>query len=71
MGVTLWDMRRKADIPEETGELPVEVQLRQRWLQWLSHACAKDARPPTSEASAEMPPTKEADKARWNTAEVD
>ena len=37
VGVTLWDMRRNADILEETGELPVEVQLRQRRLQWLGH----------------------------------
>ena len=37
VGVTLWDMRRNADILEETGELPMEVQLRQRRLQWLGH----------------------------------
>ena len=37
VGVTLWDMRRNADILEETRELPMEVQLRQRRLQWLGH----------------------------------
>ena len=37
VGVTLWDMRRNADILEEAGELPMEVQLRQRRLQWLGH----------------------------------
>ena len=37
----------------------------------MARPCAKDARPLTSEASAEMSPTREAEKARWNTAEVD
>ena len=30
VGVTLWDRRRNADIFEETGELLVVVQLRQK-----------------------------------------
>ena len=37
VGVTLWDMRRNVDILEETGELPVEEQLRQKRLQWFGH----------------------------------
>ena len=32
---------------------------------------AEEVRPPTPEASAEMPSTREAEKTRWNTAEVD
>ena len=35
--LTLWDMHRNVDILKETGELPVEEQLRQRRLQWLGH----------------------------------
>ena len=37
--MTLWDRRRNVDIFkfEETGELPVEEQLRQKWLQWFGH----------------------------------
>ena len=37
-------------------------------MAWL---CAKDVRPPTPEAIAEMPYTREAEKARCNTAKVD
>ena len=37
----------------------------------LARPCAEDVRPPTPEASAEMPATREAEKTRWNTAEVD
>ena len=37
VGVTLWDMRRNADIPEETGELPIAEQLRLKRLQWFGH----------------------------------
>ena len=37
LGLTLWDMHRNVDILKETGELPVEEQLRQRRLQWLGH----------------------------------
>ena len=33
--------------------------------------CTKDVRPPTPEASAEMPSAREAEKTRWNTAEVE
>ena len=37
LGLTLWDMHQNVDILKETGELPVEEQLRQRRLQWLGH----------------------------------
>ena len=37
----------------------------------MAWPCAGDVRPPTPEACAEMPSTREADKTRWNTAEVD
>ena len=37
VGVTLWDKRRNVDILEETGELPIEEQLRQKRLQWFGH----------------------------------
>ena len=37
VGVTLWDRRRNEDILKETGETPVEEQLRQRRLQWFGH----------------------------------
>ena len=37
VGVTLWDKRRNDDILEETGELPVEEQLRLKRLQWFGH----------------------------------
>ena len=37
VGVTLWDKRRNEDILKETGEIPVEEQLRQRRLQWFGH----------------------------------
>ena len=37
IGVTLWDKRRNVDILEETGELPVEEQLRLKRLQWFGH----------------------------------
>ena len=37
LGITLWDMRRNADILKETGELPIEKQLRQKQLQWFGH----------------------------------
>ena len=37
VGVTLWDRRRNVDILEETGELPVEEQLRHKRLQWFGH----------------------------------
>ena len=33
----LWDRRRNTDILEETGELPIEEQLRQKRLQWFGH----------------------------------
>ena len=36
----------------------------------MAWPCAEDVRPPTPEAWAEMPSTREADKTRWNTAEV-
>ena len=32
---TLWDRRRNADILKETGELPIEEQLRKKRLQWF------------------------------------
>ena len=35
LGLTLWDMHRNVDILKETGELPVEEQLRHMRLQWL------------------------------------
>ena len=35
--MTLWDKRRNVDILEETGELPIEEQLRQKRLQWFGH----------------------------------
>ena len=37
LGITLWDMRRNADILKETSELPIEEQLRQKRLQWFGH----------------------------------
>ena len=37
VGVTLWDKRRNVDILEETGELAIEEQLRQKRLQWFGH----------------------------------
>ena len=37
LGVTLWDMKRNADILRETGELPIEEQLRRKRLQWFGH----------------------------------
>ena len=37
VGVTLWDRRRNVDILEETGELPIEEQLRHKRLQWFGH----------------------------------
>ena len=37
LGITLWDRRRNTDILEETGELPIEEQLRQKRLQWFGH----------------------------------
>ena len=30
LGLTLWDMHQNVDLLKETGELPVEEQLRQR-----------------------------------------
>ena len=35
--MTLWGKQRNADIMEETGELQVEEQLRQKRLQWFGH----------------------------------
>ena len=35
--VMLWERRRNVDILEETGELPAEVQLRHKRLQWFVH----------------------------------
>ena len=37
VGVTLWDKQHNADILEETGELPVEEELRLKRLQWFGH----------------------------------
>ena len=37
LGITLWDRRRNVDILQETGELPIEEQLRQKRLQWFGH----------------------------------
>ena len=37
----------------------------------MTWPCAEDVRPPTPEASAEVPSTREAEETRWNTAEVD
>ena len=37
LGVTLWHKHRNADILTETGELPVEHQLRLKRLQWFGH----------------------------------
>ena len=37
VGVTLWDRRRNVNILEETGELPIEEQLRHKRLQWFGH----------------------------------
>ena len=37
VGVTLWDQRRNEDILAETGELPMEDQLRLKRLQWFGH----------------------------------
>ena len=37
LGITLWDMRRNTDILEQTGELPIEEQLRRKRLQWFGH----------------------------------
>ena len=37
LGVTLWEMRRNTDILRETGELPIEEQLRRKHLQWFGH----------------------------------
>ena len=37
IGVTLWDKRRNVDILEETGQLPIEEQVRKKRLQWFGH----------------------------------
>ena len=37
LGLTLWDIRRNANILRETGELPIEEQLRRKHLQWFGH----------------------------------
>ena len=37
VGVTLWHRHRNSDILRETGEPPVEDQLRQKRLQWFGH----------------------------------
>ena len=37
VAVTLWDMQRKVDILEDTGELPIKEQLRLKRLQWFGH----------------------------------
>ena len=37
LGLTLLDRRRNIDILEETGELPIEHQLRKKRLQWFGH----------------------------------
>ena len=38
-GITLWNQTRNTDILERTRMVPVEEQLRQRRLQWLSGEC--------------------------------
>ena len=53
VGVTLYDMRHKADILEETGELPIKEELRLKRLQWFRHL-QRDARPSATEATAAM-----------------
>ena len=37
VGEILWDQRGNEDIPAETGEVPVEDQLRLKRLQWFGH----------------------------------
>ena len=37
LGVTLWHRHHNSDILRETGEPPVEDQLRQKRLQWFGH----------------------------------
>ena len=37
LGITLWDMRRNADILKKTGDLPIEKQLRQKQMQWFGY----------------------------------
>ena len=37
LGLTLLDRRRNIDILQETGELPIEHQLRKKRLQWFGH----------------------------------
>ena len=43
LGITLWNRVRNTDIRERTGVLPVEEQLRQRFLQWLYRPRLQDA----------------------------
>ena len=37
IGVTLWDQKRNEDILAETGEMPVEDQLKLKRLRWFGH----------------------------------
>ncbi len=37
IGVTLWDQKRNEDILAETGEMPVEDQLKLKQLRWFGH----------------------------------
>ena len=37
LGITLWNRVRNTDIPERTGMVSVEDQLKQRRLQWFGH----------------------------------
>ena len=37
LGLTLWDRQSNEDVMKQVGEVPVEEQLKERRLQWLSH----------------------------------
>ena len=60
IGVTLWDKRRNTNILEETGELPVGEQLRQKRLQRFGHL----QRMPATKAALKMQTKRKEEEAR-------
>ena len=67
IGVILWDQKRNEDILAETGEMPVEDQLKLKRL-WPP---AKDARPPSAATCTQMPPSGQKEEAWRNPSPLD
>ena len=63
-------MHRNMDILKETGELPVEEQLRQRRLQWLGHMQQMSDHRPQKQL-LNLQTTREEEMARWNFTAMD